>query len=83
MSHKTLAEKFAQGATKGKAGNTFVDGKNLYSYGYHFIIATRIAPKEFAVTTRKFSYSTSRQVSIVRRALVASGAVVTDVEIYN
>ena len=76
MSHKTLAEAFKNGATKGKAGNTFIEGDKLYSYGYHFIIAQRDGNGGFYVTDRKYSQSTSHQTSIVRNVL-SQGSMVT------
>lgn len=72
MSTKDIAEKFAAGATKGRAGNVFIEGKNIYSYGHHFIISTRVDDATYMVTTRKYSPSTSRQVSRVVQALNAA-----------
>lgn len=73
MSCKDIAEKFANGATKGRAGNVFIEGKNIYSYGYHFIIATRVTDDAYMVTTRKYSSSTSCQVRKVVQALNDAG----------
>lgn len=68
MSNLDIAYKFAQGATKGKGSNVFIEGDTIYSYGYHFPMATRTAAG-FLVTYRKYSSSTARHLSYVRRAI--------------
>lgn len=73
MGAKDVAKKFASGATCGTASNMFIDGKNIYSYGRHFIIATRVNDDVYMVTTRKYSVSTTRHVSRVVSALSAAG----------
>lgn len=82
MTNKQIAEKFAEGATKGKASNDtlFIEGDTIYSYGHHFAIARRVAPNSYQITARKYSSTTSRHCSHVRMALHFAGATVEEVE---
>lgn len=41
MNNKQIAKAFAQGATKGKGSNLFIEGDTIYSHGYHFKVAVR------------------------------------------
>lgn len=52
----------------GKASNLFFEYDTIYSYGYHFPIA-RKCENGILFTSRTYSNSTSKQVSIVRRSL--------------
>lgn len=75
-----LAEKFAKGATHGKANNTFIDGDTIYSYGYHFPMATR-TKDGFLVNSSRYSVSTSKHQSYVRSALSGTGKPVKEIKI--
>lgn len=79
MTNKDLAIKFAQGSTKGKTKNMFIEGDKIYSYGYHFVIAKRVFGG-FEITTSKYSQSTARQVSYVNFQIRQTGLEVTEVE---
>lgn len=73
-SRNQLAEEFAEGKKKGRASNLFIEGDTIYSYGYHFPIATvdrKTRTAEF--NEDKYSQSTSSQQSAVRRALTNQG----------
>ena len=72
--NSSIAESFAQGATKGKGNHMFIDGDTIYSYGKHFPIATRGPGGVFYLTTARYSHSTTMHVNYVRRALESSGA---------
>ncbi len=69
MNNKQVARAFANGATKGKGSNLFIDGNAIYSYGYHFKIAVRNDDGTFWVNPEKYSKSTSRHQSYVRQAI--------------
>lgn len=69
MNIKDLAIQFARGEKpKGRAGNVFYENSVIYSYGYHFPIAYIRGTRAF-INSDKYSISTSRQQSYVRRAL--------------
>jgi len=36
MNNDELANRFKEGATKGKGSNMFIENKTIYSYGHHF-----------------------------------------------
>lgn len=79
MKNRTLAEQFADGATKGKTGSMFIEGDAIYSYGYHFVIARRTV-NGFQITARKYSPTTSRHTSETLRALTATGKTVEHID---
>lgn len=54
---------------RGQQGNLFFAGKTIYSYGYHFPIAKHIDYKTVLITTRGYSISTSKHISLVRSAI--------------
>lgn len=53
---------------RGRAGNVFFEGPTIYSYGYHFPIATIFPGRGVAFTTRSYSVTTSGHISRARRA---------------
>lgn len=69
MINKQLADAFAKGAAKGRGSNLFIDGDTIYSYGYHFPVATRLQ-SGFWITDKKYSQSTTRHTSLVRYAIL-------------
>jgi hypothetical protein len=75
-----LAEKFAKGATSGKANHTFIDGDTIYSYGHHFPMATR-TKDGFLVNSSKYSVSTSKHQSYVRGAIAGTGKPAKEINI--
>lgn len=77
MSNKTLAEKFAAGATRGHGSHLFIKGDVIFSYGYHFPVARRTGEKAANLTTRKYSQSTTIHTGCVRVALVRAGYSIT------
>jgi len=72
MNNTQICEKFAQGHTKGKGSNIFIEGDTIYSYGRHFAMAKRHGYNSYLFTTRGYSNSTAKHLSHLRRAL--SGA---------
>ena len=77
MSNKKLAEKFANGAVRGKGSHLFVEGDTIYSYGYHFAVARRTGEKTATLTTRKYSQSTTIHTGHVCSALARAGYSIT------
>ena len=73
----------SQRQDEGRAGNVFFHGKTIYSYGYHFPMASFVdekhakrlvapgfaVPKVVLVTTRSYSVSTSKHQSYCRAAI--------------
>lgn len=57
---------------EGDAGNLFYAGEKIWSYGAHFCVGRRLPGGMFAITTRGYSPSTERHISIVRQACPAS-----------
>jgi len=55
-----------------KASNLFFEQENIYSYGYHFLIAKHVANERggraVLLTRRSYSKSTSAHITIVRNA---------------
>jgi len=70
MNNKTLAKKFAEGATKGTGSNMFIEGDTIYSYGYHFKIAVRYSTVVL-LNSKDYSHSTQRQKSHVEYELIS------------
>lgn len=83
MNNKLLAKKFAAGATSGTGSNLFIDGNTIYSYGYHFAVAKRTGDATANITTRRYSQSTARHVSLVRSALSSAGFILTETDSVN
>ena len=73
MNRRDLAPSFARGDTKGKAGNIFIGGRTIYSYGQLFPIANKISSTEYLFNCLHHSSSTATHQSTVRRALEARG----------
>lgn len=53
---------------KAKCSNVFFEGKNLYSYGYHYLLCEFIDDKTVLIDDRGYSNTTSKHISIVRAA---------------
>lgn len=69
-SHNEVCHIFAQQSqTQGKSGNIFFYEKRLFSYGQHFIMAEFISPDNVLFSTRTYSPSTGKHLSIASRAL--------------
>ena len=75
MTNQKLAEAFAQGENKGQANSMYIkDLKTstvIYSYGEHFPIAIRTSDMFAYVTNSKYSSTTSKQTTYVKRAMEA------------
>lgn len=60
MKNTEIVEKFIEGAEKGRTKNVFIEGRVIYSYGYHFPMALRLdSPEGFIFIVNKNSYSSS------------------------
>jgi hypothetical protein len=74
MNNKQISANFAKGARTGKGSNLFIDGDTVYSYGYHFPLATRTALTleglpVVLVNSRRYSNTTARHKRYVISAL--------------
>lgn len=64
MTMNTLVKSFVAGKTMGKAGNIFIDGDKIYSYGYHYVAGHRIViagQTIILVNSTYYSQSTENQ----------------------
>ena len=69
----TVAHYWANGiGTQARASNLFFEKENIYSYGYHFLIARHVyngtGGHAILITQKKHSKSTSAHVTLVRQA---------------
>jgi hypothetical protein len=58
-----------QTQSEGKAGNIFFEGKSIYSYGRHFEAARFVDAGTVFITTRRYSVSTAKHLTLVCRAV--------------
>lgn len=58
-----------QTQSEGRAGNIFFEGKSIYSYGRHFEMARFVDDETVFITSRGYSVSTAKHLSLVRRAV--------------
>lgn len=72
MNNRQVAEAFARGETKGNGNNMFIENNVLFSYGYHFPLAVRVAGG-FLFNVDRYSNSTSKHQCHVRAAFAKSG----------
>lgn len=81
-SNKALAQAFAEGASKGRSNNMFIEGTTIYSYGYHWPLATwsqddQGNPVVYLNANRR-SVTTTNHTSYVRQALLSAGVNVVE-----
>ena len=70
MKNKEIVNIWLSGnSRKLKSNNVFTDGKAIFSYGYHFIIAFRISYKDFLFCSDNYSTSTGRHKGYVLNEL--------------
>ena len=58
-----------QTQSEGRAGNIFFRDKSIYSYGEHFEMARFVDEETVFITTRGYSVSTAKHLSLVRQAV--------------
>ena len=68
MKNEAVAEAFVEGK-EAKTKHMFIDGRNLYSYGYHFPIAVRLEGNIFILNEDGYSVTTARHKSLLKRAV--------------
>ena len=74
MNRTQVADAFAsQSKPRARASALYFDGPIAFSYGEHFPLAVITAPKAATVNTDKYSSTTSRHQSMIRRALREAG----------
>lgn len=69
----TVAHDWANGiGEQARASNLFFEGENIYSYGYHFLIAKHVYNSKgghaILITQKTYSQSTSAHITLVRQA---------------
>ena len=58
-----------QGQSEGRASRIFFEGPSIYSYGRHFEMARFVDANTVFITSRRYSVSTAKHLSLVRRAV--------------
>ena len=71
LSNLSIAQRFADGKTKGKGNHVFIEEDTIYSYGHHFPIAKRITSKftQYLFNTNGYSMTTAKHKSSVLSAI--------------
>jgi hypothetical protein len=59
-----------QNQSQGKSGNIFFDGPRIYSYGRHFEAARFVDAETVLITSRRYSPTTAKHLSLVCRAVI-------------
>ena len=80
MSHRDVAQAFADGVTKGTGSRMFIEGDSVFSYGRHYTIARRYFKHnvDYLFNTRYGSSSTESHRGYVRRAISGSTVLVVE-----
>ena len=81
MSNRQVAELFAQTNREGHTKHLFIEGRTIYSYGYHFKIAQKIDLRKVLFTTRGYSQTTTSHKNLVKKALVEAGYDISEEEL--
>lgn len=74
MTNEQVAEMYAEGKVEGTAPHMFIDGDTIYSYGYHFPIATKVRDGVYLFNIDGYSNTTARHKFHVLNALLNTGA---------
>jgi len=69
VSHLELCTDWINGVENRKGSRMFIEDKIIFSYGHHFPIAMKISYGQYLFNTDKYSSSTSKHQSYVRRAI--------------
>lgn len=81
MNRTQVAEAYArQTKPRARASALYFEGPIAFSYGEHFPLAIITGPKAAAVNADKYSSTTSRHQSMIRRALIAEGYTLTETD---
>lgn len=73
MNNKKVAEIYAESEKEAKTNNLFINGKDIYSYGYHFKIAHKESKNLVLFNWLGYSQTTAKHKSFVLRALLNKG----------
>jgi len=76
VSNNEILENYANGIIKGKnaTGSLFIEYDTIYSYGYHYPLARRVANNKYLVNNRKVSMTTSKHTGMLKRILATKKA---------
>ena len=67
VTNAQIANNFATGINTHKtANNMFIDGNTIYSYGYHYPLATHINDNVVLINDRGYSNTTAKHINHVR-----------------
>jgi hypothetical protein len=71
VSNYEVAKLYAEGKTKGKSNNVFIDGDTIYSYGHHFPMAKKVNEPDvdYLYNSDEYSPTTGKHQSYVRGCL--------------
>jgi hypothetical protein len=83
MANNTLAKKFSEGDKTGKGNNMFIEGNTIYSYGRHFPIAHRLPSGLYLINKDKYSVSTGKHQSYVKRNIPEKDMIMADTKEIN
>ena len=80
ISHRDVAQAFADGKTKGSGSRMFISDDTIYSHGLHYPIAKRYFKHgvDYLFNTPYGSVSTSSHMSHVRQAIEGSTVLVVE-----
>lgn len=81
MTNRQVAELFAHTNREGHTKHLFIEGRAIYSYGYHFRIAQKIDQNRALFTTKGYSQTTSCHKGLVKRALIEAGYSISEEEL--
>lgn len=82
-SHPEVCHKFnEQSQYEGRASRIFFEGHQIYSYGYHYLLAEFIAPNTILINDKGYSKSTSKHINLILSATRNRHQIrVTDIEL--
>ena len=78
MTNQEIAKLYANGKTNGQAGNMYIVGDCIYSYGQHFTIARKLREGLYIINANRYSNTTARHISHVRGELEKMGAIIIE-----
>ena len=80
MSHRNVAQAFAEGKTKGKGSRMFIEDDKIFSHGHHFVISKRYFKYgvDYLFNEPYGTSSTGSHMGYVRRAIGDSTVLVIE-----
>lgn len=78
MTNEQVANMFTGLFHSGRSNSMFIDGDTIYSYGYHFPIATRVNSKLYLFNCNHYSNTTAKHKNEVLSAIATNDAQVIE-----